>query len=1079
VSEAERLLLRATPFLNPMPLGLITTVSKILAKLFLVLLVATGTARAQTPTGNIIGMVTDQTGAPVAGAHINIINRDSGLSRNLTTSGEGDYSAAVLLPGVYKVTAEATGFSLLERTAEVLAGTTTTVNLTLQVGEMRAAVTVDTTAPLIQYDTHQVGGVVNRVQIENLPLNGRNFLELAKLEPGVTTPVRTANNRTLTPVLGSPAANNGSRTRVTVDGGSIMAIFNGGSQMNFSQEVVREFQLTSANFDLSTGETASGSINIVTRSGGNEFHGGLFYFYRDRNLAAYPALSRDPTNPDPFFQRRQFGFYLSGPVRKDRLFFFINWERNDQRGVVSVQPRTPELVNFGQIAPSPYLGTLLSARLDFRATQNNYFYLRYSHDGSRAFAPLFAPVTGLGPSSLPSNWFRQQAWSDQSLASLTSTLRPNLVNELRFSYFFTSSSEKAGQPEDCPTGCIGLGGPQISVSGASFMIGNSIRQETPGRRYQLADSIIWQSGSHRLRFGFEYEYTRGGTIQTANEPVQMVLYSPADVRRYNVLPTTTPNLRIPLPATFTTVEDILRLPVQSFTIGIGNPQPYQPNSGRAKTSNVWRLYWQDTWRLRPRLTLNYGLGWFYDPHPNRDLSKPAYLAPIFGAEGLKPPQADRNNFSPSLGFAWAATRDSRTVIRGGGGMYYDMLNINPQLDQERHSLGPRGTGRTNYPSTRVLNPLMNIPGVPLGTPLNFTNPTLFTGAHLMMILPALRAELQQRRGDPNNLDFSVRNIEVDKLGQVSLQDLATTYAIHLTLGVQREIARDLVLSADFVYRHFIHVPSGLVDYNHFFSVRGPVIPACVGAGRDNPQALCSAGPITVVDHFDRARYRGLLVRVEKRFSGRTQFLASYAYSSNVGTNRVNNDDWLEGYGPLDRDVRHILNLSAVVELPWRLQLGFNSSYYSNPPFTAFVAGMDFNGDGTDGDALPGTSVNRFNRGLGKEDLRRLIEDFNRNFAGRLTPRNQPIPRLTLPADYEFGDNYLTQDLRLSRTFVFREKYKLALIGEVFNLFNIANLSGHSGNLANTATFGQPTRRLDQVFGSGGPRAFQFGARLSF
>jgi hypothetical protein len=105
--------------------------------------------------------------------------------------------------------------------------------------------------------------------------------------------------------------------------------------------------------------------------------------------------------------------------------------------------------------------------------------------------------------------------------------------------------------------------------------------------------------------------------------------------------------------------------------------------------------------------------------------------------------------------------------------------------------------------------------------------------------------------------------------------------------------------------------------------------------------------------------------------------------------------------------------------------------------------------------------------------------FNQNFAGRLTPRNQPIPRITLPTDYEFGDNYLTQDLRLSRTFVFREIYRLTLLGEVFNILNIANLTGHNGNLANPATFGQPTRRVDQVFGSGGPRAFQFCGQSQF
>jgi Carboxypeptidase regulatory-like domain len=1033
---------------------------------------------AQVPTGTIAGIVTDTAGAAIAGVQLHIKNRDSGLTRALNTSAYGYYSAAALPPGVYQITAQASGFALLERTATVQTGTTTTVDLKLHIGEVSGTVTVSDTAPLLRAEEHQVSGLISRNQIENLPLNGRDFLELAKLEPGVTTPARFSGNRTFVPVLGSPAANNGSRTRVTVDGGSIMAVFNGGSAMQFSQEAVREFQLTSVNFDLSTGETASGAINIVTRSGGNALHGGAFYFYRDHNLAAYPALSRDPTNPDPFFQRDQFGFNFSGPLRRDRLFFFANWERIDQRGVVSVQPRTPEFVRFGQIVPSPYHGTLLSARIDFRATPSNYLYLRYSHDGSRGFGPSTSSSAG-GTSSLPSNWTATDAWADQTLVALTTTLRQNLVNELRFSYFFVSSGQQAGRSEDCAALCIGSGWPQMSISGASFVIGSSLKTENMGRRYHLADSMTWQLNMHRMKMGFEYEYSRGGLVSTTNEPLQMVLYSPADVRRYNSLPTTQPDLQIPLPSSFGTIEDILRLPVQSFVIGIGNAQPYQPNSAHTKTGHLWRWYWQDTWRLHPRLTMNYGLGWFYDPNPNRDLSKPLYLQPIFGNEGLKPPRADNNNFSPSLGFVWMGTRDGKTVIRGGGGIYYDVFNINPLLDQERNALGPRGTGRTNYLNTRSSNPLPNIPGIPVGAPLNFTTPTLFTGTKLMAILPVLRARLSQQRGDPQNQDFSIRNIEVDKLGQVAVRDLKTPYAIHLSIGMQRELDRDLVFTADFVYRHFIHTSVLPVDYNNFFSVRGPVIPLCVGAQRDDPLAQCSAGPITVVDEFARATYRGVLMRLEKRLSNKLQFLVSYAYSKNVGNNRVNNDNWLEGYGPLARDVPHILNASAIVDLRWRFQLAFNSTYYSTPPFTAFVTGLDFNGDGTDGDALPGTSVNSFNRGLGKEDLRRAVDEFNRIFAGRRTPRNQPIPQITLPSEYEFGDNYVTQDLRLSRTFVFKEKYRFTLIGEVFNVLNIANLSGHSGNLANPATFGQPTRRVDQAFGSGGPRAFQFGARLSF
>jgi hypothetical protein len=235
----------------------------------------------------------------------------------------------------------------------------------------------------------------------------------------------------------------------------------------------------------------------------------------------------------------------------------------------------------------------------------------------------------------------------------------------------------------------------------------------------------------------------------------------------------------------------------------------------------------------------------------------------------------------------------------------------------------------------------------------------------------------------------------------------------------------------------------------------------------------------------RAKYTGLLVRLDKRFSGRTQFLASYALSRNVGHNTFgvnqifNNDDWSQSYGPLDRDRRHILNVSGVMDLPKRFEVSFSSAYYSKSPFNVYLGNIDFEGSGTPNDVLPGTRVNEFNRGLGKDDLARLVDQFNSTLAGTKTSRGQPIPTLRLPARYELGDNYISQDLRLSRAFVFRERYRLLLIGEVFNLLNIANLSGYGGNLAQISSFGQPSSRETQVFGSGGPRAFQFAIRVSF
>src|SRR5581483_1070222 len=262
--------------------------------------------------------------------------------RTAATSETGDYAFPALLAGQYEVTVEFPGFQQAVRHAAVEAGLTTTTDFSLQIGYAKESVTAESSSPQMQFESPSVSGLITRDQIENLPLNGRSFLELAKLEPGGQAHTRQNNNRTLVPVLNAPSGNSGRGTRVTVDGGSIMAIGYTGSAMGFSQEAVQEFQVSAVGFDLITGITDQGSINVVTRSGANELHGAAIYFFRDHTLAAYPALKRDPANPDPFFQRRQFGFAVGGPVLRDRVFFFANWERNEQRGVAATTLVTPE-----------------------------------------------------------------------------------------------------------------------------------------------------------------------------------------------------------------------------------------------------------------------------------------------------------------------------------------------------------------------------------------------------------------------------------------------------------------------------------------------------------------------------------------------------------------------------------------------------------------------------------------------------------------------------------------------------------------------------------------------------------------
>ena len=810
---------------------------------------------------------------------------------------------------------------------------------------------------------------------------------------------------------------------------------------------------------------------MATRSGGNELHASAVYSFRDHTLAAYPALNRDPANPDPFFQRRQFGLAIGGPLRRDRVFFFGSYERNEQRGVVATTLLERELAHFSRITPSPYFGNQPSLRVDGRLSNAHTAFIRYSHDSVQAFGPpCCAPIT-LQPAPYPSAWTRQRAGADQSILGLTSVLGDTLVNDLRFSYFVVDSSQIGPTDQECP-GCLGIGASSITVAQTGLSLGNASTQQITGRRFHLNDFVTWQRGAHRARFGVDWEQHRGGALDWNNEPATLTLFSPQHARQ----------AAIPLPSAFRTLDDILKLPLQSVTVGIGDPRVPQANGSLVRTWNTVRLFFQDTWRLDPRLTVNYGLGWNIDLYQNHDLAKPALLAPILGADGLGPTRKQWTNFSPVLGLAWTPRREGKTVVRAGVGRFYDFL-FGPLPDNERALLGPRGSGRQDISGTAILNCLPGIPGVPVGRALNFLNtPTRFTGANLLACLPGIRAELVQNL---ENADRSIQSLQLTKqAGPLTLNpvDVPSSSALHVNLGFQREIARDLVVTADFAYRRFTHMGLSQADLNHFNSARGPVIPMCLTeAERNDPHALCSTGPINVQVNAGRATYKGLLVRLDKRFSRGFQLLGSWAYSSNTGTNTGNGfnlDDFLSNHGPLDRDLTHIVNLAGVVQLPLRFELAFNFSYASAPPFSAFVGGSDFNGDGTTNDLLPGTTVNAFNRGLGRAELEGLVAQFNQNRADTVDGKGAQIPRLVLPSGYGFGDNIQSLDLRLSHVFRFEERYRLALIGEVFKLYNAANLSGYSGNLTNVA-FGQPTSRATQVFGSGGPRAVQLGARVSF
>jgi hypothetical protein len=469
---------------------------------------------------------------------------------------------------------------------------------------------------------------------------------------------------------------------------------------------------------------------------------------------------------------------------------------------------------------------------------------------------------------------------------------------------------------------------------------------------------------------------------------------------------------------------------------------------------------------------------------------------------------------PSAGLAWNVRNKGKTVIRGGGGIYHDKVDFFVPL-LERGALGPSGNQR------------VPVDGSVVG--LSFlSTPTAFRGQDLLPLLPSIRSTLASEVG--NGTDATVTTVQVIKQAdQLFDPNHTTPYAIHGNVGIQQELTPSLVLSADYVMRRYVHMGGFqsvfLVDRNRFNRphvtsvdpntgvvsfVRDPVIPVCTQAQTAalDPQDQCSTGAITAYSSDANYRYQALQVKLEKRFSSRLQFTASYALSKNTGFVAVTqyNDPALD-YGNVGTP-RQTLIVSGVYEIPgvhaestilrgllngWAIS--FISEADSAPSLDTTLSGLDLDGDGISTTLLPG--INRHNllgQGLRESELRALVGQYNASVEARTktitnpdgsqtvirprTPFNQIISPIVLPEKISPGDSLISQDVRLTKTFRIKERLTLSLVGEVFNLFNVANLTGYSSVL-NQPNYGQPSARAGQAFGTGGPRAFQVAARVEF
>jgi outer membrane receptor protein involved in Fe transport len=975
----------------------------------------------QLAAATLRGVVTDPQGAVVPGAKVRTTNVATGAARETTTNDEGLFTIPNLPPGGYEVRAEAAGFDAKTAGVQLQVGQNVSADLTLGVAGLKEEVIcldcgVDL-RPLVDTNESKVDSVVTEREIASLPLNGRNFLELALLTPGNAPTPNFDPTKTNTIVVSS-AGQFGRGGSVTIDGADANDDVVGGAVQNVSQDAVQEFQVATSRFDARLGRTASGVVNIVTKSGTNELHGSAAAYLRDARWQGLPATFDRASNTEPPFDRQQYSFTLGGPVKRDTAFLFGSFEYRNQDGAVLVGARDAARRTITRsFADAPLDDLLGTVRFDYRPTDSDSLTFRYSvqREENTTASTL---IRAIGSASQ-----RQTSRNDTQslLANYTRVLSPNDVNSFNFSYstFINRTSPLAR-------------GPQLTFPSIQDGVSFRVPQQTRQKRAQFADTLTMLRGNHTLNVGGEFQRVLSdfdlGVFQDGR--IELIEDFPDFDRNGDGR-----------------VDDNDLL----FAVTLRSAFPDRPLRIPDANNSYLAAFAQDDWRARPNLTFNLGLRYELDTDVKNvsrfDEINPLVRPFLRGERGR-----DANNFAPRVGFNWA-TGGGSTSLRGGYGIYYDRVTLQIQslergLDGRALPIEVRAGNVFFIQPQCLFNPACGQfppPAPTLASP--------FTG----FVLPGAGA------GGINIIDNDLENPMVQQWN----------------VGLQRELfSGDFVLRADYLHAFGTHFIIGRTI--------GQVFNPVVG-GPDLVKNLESSV---------KTKYDGLLVSVEKRFARGYQFRSSYTLSK--AFNYANDDQipfsngpadptnlQLE-YGPTPNDQRHRFTFAGSFDAPWGVRLAPLWTLASAVPVDILLP---------DGSArLPGLQRNAGGRVIRTgAELNEYIARLNA--AGGVG--GQPLPLVS--PDARFGDGFNSFDLRVSRPFRFGERVRLEPIVEVFNLFNVTNVLGVSNvnysGFANvlvrdsndasgpgflrSTSFGRPVTTAGGVFGSGGPRAFQFAARLIF
>ena len=610
----------------------------VIATGLLLLGLAPVSAQSTVGTGSIQGVVNDPTGAVVSGASVTITNIATNLVIKLTSNSSGAYSSGALTPGRYKVQVSAKGFNSVSEVVEVLIGNTSTVNAALRVGEESQVIEVQASAAEVNTEQASVQGVLTREQIENLPVNGRNFLDLAQLEPGVQ--IQDGTNFDPTKV-GYSSISFGGRfgrsARIEVDGVDVSDETVGTTTQDIPASAIAEFQISQSKLDLSNDLTSSGAVNVTTQSGTNSYHGQAFGYFRDHTAIAAALPTPEGLN-NPAYQRSQYGASLGGHIIKDKLFFFADGERtlNNLQSPVSLPaPFTSDSGFFN----APFRESELLGKLDYQLTKSVKMFYRYDYFANLSDATYFA--SSFQVYSNKDNSRSHVLGIDFNSGSFTHSIR---FEYLKFQNQIQNGD--AGQPFSS-SGLTVFNGP--FAGGPNYLAPQSTPQSDHEYKYDGSKSVR----NHLLRFGATYNHIHGGGF-AAFFSVAPVVFSAPNLLDANC---TAVSAACPAGPDGTAASNPLNYDVSGITLGNGigfaTSQPaFGFPAGGLGPDNRIAFYVGDSWKVQSNLNIEVGLRYVRDTGRN-DSDLPGIPAlnnvvPDFPNLGAQIRQPNRN-FAPQIG----------------------------------------------------------------------------------------------------------------------------------------------------------------------------------------------------------------------------------------------------------------------------------------------------------------------------------------------------------------------------------------------------------------------------------------------